>query len=125
MRPVPRCSCATEETKAELDKGWQAREDARKKLRYAPNDRSLLIRRFLKMPSKQRTRTRAEAVRRFFEEYVSQLEGIIRESDHCGFYKHIQEMDVKGKRTFNSHCIKDEEGRLLRDNAFIRELWAR
>ena len=30
-------------------------------------------------------------------------------------------MDVEGKRTFNSQYIKDVEGRLLRDNALIRE----
>ena len=34
-------------------------------------------------------------------------------------------MDVEGKRTFNSQYIKDEEGRLLRDNALIRERWVR
>ena len=34
-------------------------------------------------------------------------------------------MDVKGKRTFNSQYIKDEEGRLLRDNALICERWVR
>ena len=32
---------------------------------------------------------------------------------------------MEGKRTFNSQCIKDEEGRLLRDNAPIRERWVR
>ena len=34
-------------------------------------------------------------------------------------------MDVERKRTFNSQYIKDEEGRLLRDNALIRERWER
>ena len=34
-------------------------------------------------------------------------------------------MDVEGKRTFNSQYIKDEEGRLLRDNALIRERWVK
>ena len=34
-------------------------------------------------------------------------------------------MDVEGDRTFNSQYIKFEEGRLLRDNAFIRERWLR
>ena len=32
---------------------------------------------------------------------------------------------MEGKRTFNSQYIKDEEGRLLRDNALIRERWVR
>ena len=30
-----------------------------------------------------------------------------------------------GKRTFTSQNIKDEEGRLLRDSALIRERWVR
>ena len=34
-------------------------------------------------------------------------------------------MDVEGKRTFNSQYINNEEGRLLRDNALIRERWVR
>ena len=84
-----------------------------------PNDRGLW--RALKATSKQLKRTRAKAVERFFEDYVSQLKGHIREDDRFGFYKLLKGMDVDGKRTFNSQYIKDEEGRLLRDNALIRE----
>ena len=32
---------------------------------------------------------------------------------------------MEGKRTFTSQYIKDEEGRLLRDKALIRERWVR
>ena len=121
IRPkqVPRGWCATEETKAELNARWQDKEDARKRVRSAPNGRGL--RRALKATTKQLKRTRAEAVQRFFEDYVSQLEGRIREGDQFGFYKHLKGMDAEGKRTFDSQYIKHEEGRLLRDNAFIRE----
>ena len=122
-KQVPRGWCATEETKAELNARWQDREDARKQARSAPNDRGL--RQALKATTKQLKRTRAQAVERFFEDYVSQLEGRIREGAQFGFYKHLKGMDVKGKRTFNSQYIKDEEGRLLRDNALIRERWVR
>ena len=45
---------------------------------------------------------RAKAVRMFFEEYVSQLEGGIREGDQFGFYKHLKGMGVKGRKTFYS-----------------------
>ena len=113
----------TEETKAELNTRWQDREDARKWVRSAPNDRGL--RRALKATTKQLKRTRAEAVQRFFEDYVSQLEGRIREGDQFGLYKHLQGMDVEEKRTFNLQYIKDEEGQLLRDTALIRERWVR
>ena len=122
-KQVPRGWCATEQTKAELNARWQDREDARKRVRSAPNDRGL--RRALKATTKRLKRTRAEAVQRFFEYYVSQLQGRIREGDQYGFYKYPKGMDVEGKRTFNSQYIKDEEGRLLRDNALIRERWVR
>ena len=102
---------------------WQDREDARKRVRSAPNDRSL--RRALKTTTRQLKRTRAEAAQRFFEYYVSQVGGRIREGDQFGFYKHLKGMDVEGERTFNSQYIKDEDGRLLRDNALIRERWVR
>ena len=120
---VPRGWCATDEAKAELNGRWQNREDARKRVRSAPNDRGL--RQALKATTKQPKRTRAEAVHRFFEDYVRQLEGRIRERDHFGFYKHLKGLDVEGKRTFNSQYTKDEEGRLLRDNSLIRERWVR
>ena len=79
----------------------------------------------VKATTKQLKRTRAEAVQKFFEDYVSQLDGRIREGDQFIFYKHLTGMDVDGKRMFSSQYIKDEEGRLLRDNALIRERWVR
>ena len=69
----------TEETEVELDARWQDREEARKQTRSAPNDRGL--RRVLTVTSKQLKRTRTEAVQRFFEDYVSQLEGRTGEGD--------------------------------------------
>ena len=75
----------------------------------------------MKATSKQLKRTRTEAVPRFFEDYVSQLEGHIREGDQVGFYKHLKGIYEEGKRTLNSQYIEDEEGRFLRDNARIRE----
>ena len=115
----PRGWCATEATKAELNARWQDREDVRKRVRSALNDGGL--RQALRATIKQLKRTRAKAVQKFFEDYVSQHEDGIQEGDQFGFYKHIKGMDVEGKRTFNLQYIKDEDGRLLRDNAFIRE----
>ena len=82
-KQVPRGWCATEATKPELIARWQDREDARKRVRSAPNDRGL--RQALSATTKQLKRTRAEAVQRLFEDYVSQLEGRIREVDQFGF----------------------------------------
>ena len=102
-KQVTRGWCSTEETKAELNARWQDREDARKRVRCAPHDRDL--RRALKATTRQLKRTRAEAVLKFFEDYVSQLEGRIREADQFGFHKHLTGMDAKGKRTFNSRYM--------------------
>ena len=92
--------CATQEKRAELNARWQNRKDARKRVCSAQNDRG--IRQALKATTKQLKRTRAEAVQRFFENYVSQLEGSFRESDQFVFYKHLKGMDVEGKNTFTS-----------------------
>lgn len=38
---------------------------------------------------------------------------------------HLKAVDVERKRTFNSQYVKDEESRLLRHDALIRERWVR
>ena len=78
--------------KAGLHARWLGREDARTRLRANPSD--INLGKALKTATKQLKRARAEGVQRFFEEYVSQLEGRIRESDQFGFYKHPKGMDV-------------------------------
>ena len=106
IAPLIRRWCTTEETGAELSARCQDSEDARKRVHSAPNDRGL--RRALKTTTKQLERTRAEAVQKFFEDHVSQLEWRIREGDQFGFYKHLNGMDVE-ERTFNLQYIKDKE----------------
>ena len=96
-RQGPRRWCAPEEVKAESLARWLESEDARTRLRANPSDGNL--RRTLKAATKQLKRARADGVQRFFEEYVSQLEGRIREGDQFGFYKHLKGMNVEGKRT--------------------------
>ena len=95
----------------------------RTRLRANPSDRNL--RKALKTATKQLKRARADGVQRFFEEYVSQLEGRIREGDQFGLYKHLKGMDVEGKMVFNSQYIRDEEDGFLRDIGLIRERWVR
>ena len=51
---------------------WQLKEDAWKRIHFAPIDRSLGRVLEITINSKQLKRTRAEAVQRFFTEYVSQ-----------------------------------------------------
>ena len=69
----------------------------------------------MKAATKQLKRARAEVVQRFFGDYVSQLEGRIREGCQFGC------TSVEGKRAFNSLYIRDKEGILLRDIGLIRE----
>ena len=78
----------------------------------------------MKAATKQLKCARAD-VQRFFGEYVSQLEGRIREGDQIGFYKHLKGMDMEGKRAFNSQYIRDVESGILRDIGLIRERWVR
>ena len=118
-KQVPRTGMRPRRHKAELNARWKHRENPRKRVHSAPNDRGL--RRVLKATTKQLKRTRAEAVQRFFKYYVSQLDGHSREGNQFGFYKHLKGVDVKAKRTCGSQYIKDEKGRLPGNNALIRE----
>ena len=68
-KQVPGGWCATEATKAEFNSRWLDRENATKRVRFAPNSRGL------------RQALRATTNSRFFEDYVDQLEGRIREGD--------------------------------------------
>ena len=103
-KQVPRGWCATEATKAELNALWQDGEDARKRVRSAPNDR--VLRRGMKATTKQLNRTRAEAVQRFFEDYVRQLEGRMREGDQFGFYEHLKGWMWEGKGRLTRSALK-------------------
>ena len=58
---------------------------------------------------------RFEAAQRFFEEFVSQLEVRIKDGDQTSFYKHLNGMDLEGRRSCSVQYMKDEEGKLLRD----------
>ena len=84
--------CATEEAKAEMHSKWQEREDAKKRLHAAPNDR--ILRKTLKVAECKLERARAATVLRFFDYYVSQLEGCNRKGDQLDFHKHPNGMDL-------------------------------
>ena len=61
-----------------------------------------------------------EAVQRFFEEFVSQLEVCITDGNQAGFYKHLKG-NLEGRGLCSVQYIKDEEDRLLRDMGLIRD----
>lgn len=55
-----------------------------------------------KMAGKKLTRVRVGAVQGFLEVYVQHLDEHISEGGQAGVYKHLQGMDVEGKKTYST-----------------------
>ena len=70
-------------------------------------------------------RVRSAAVVRFFERHVVELEKQLRMGDQHGFFQNIKSVQLEETKKLESQCVRDEEGRLLRDKARIRERWVR
>ena len=70
-------------------------------------------------------RVRSAAVVRFFERHVVELEKQLRMGDQHGFFQNIKSVQLEETKKVESQCIRDEEGRLLRDKGRIREGWVR
>ena len=49
----------------------------------------------------------------------------IRDDDQPGFYKHLDTMNLGGKRDRRSAYVEDENGELLGDVELIRKRWVR
>ena len=77
---------------------------ARELLRADPGNSNL--RKSLEAAEKRLERVRIEAVQRFFEEFVSQVEVRIKDGDQCGLYKHLKGVDFEGKKSSSSQYIK-------------------
>ena len=65
------------------------------------------------------------AVLRLFWDFVRKLETCTRENDQDDFYRHLETINLEGKRDHSSVYVKDENGVLLRDVELIRERWVR
>ena len=61
----------------------------------------------------------------FLWAFVRQLETRVREGDQAGLYRHLNTMNLEGKRDRSSAFVKDVYGLLLRDAELIRERWVR
>ena len=78
------------------------------------------------MAGKNHRKVRRAAVLSFSWDFVrKQLGTLTQGGDEAGFYKHIKTMNLEAKRHRSSAYVKDENGVLLRDVEFIRELWVR
>ena len=69
-------------------------------------------------------RVRSAAVVRSFERHVVELEKqLLRVGDQCRFFQNVKSMRLGKTKRVESQCIRDEEGRLLRDKGRIRKRW--
>ena len=68
---------------------------------------------------------RSAAVVRFFERHVIELEKQLRMGDQHEFFQNIKSVQAEETKKVESQYVRDEEGRLLRDNGRIRERWVR
>ena len=60
------------------------------------------------------------------EEYLAELETLLRHFDIRGFYKHLKTTaGLGGRKTEGQQAIKDENGNLLRDKGDILRRWER
>ncbi|CAN0201616.1 unnamed protein product, partial [Ascophyllum nodosum] len=70
-------------------------------------------------------KVRSAAVVRFFERHVVELEKQLRVGDQHGFFQNIKSVQLEEMKKAESQCVRDEEGRLLRDKGRIHERWVR
>ena len=60
------------------------------------------------------------------EEYLAEIETLLRHRDMRGFYKHLKmTAGLGGRKTDGQQAIKDENGNLLRDKGDILRRWKR
>ena len=109
-------------TEAELQAATDAMHTAWKRLRMDTRDAQL--RRAVRKACNRLKRVRSAAVVRFFERHVVELEKQLHMGDQHEFFQNIKSVRENTKKV-ESQCVRDEEGRLLRDKARIRERWVR
>ena len=110
-------------TEAELQAATDAMRTAWQRLRMDTRDAQL--RRAVRKTCNWLKRVRSTAVVRFFERHVVELEKQLRMGDQHGFFQNIKSVQLEETKKVESQCIRDEEGRLLRDKGRIRERWVR
>ena len=110
-------------TEAELQAATDAMHTAWQRLRM--DTRDVQLRRAVRMACNWLKRVRSAAVVRFFERHVVELEKQLRMGNQHGFFQNINSVQLEETKKVESQCVRDEEGRLLRDKGRIRERWVR
>ena len=111
------------QTEAELQAATDAMHTAWQRLKMDTRDAQL--RRAVRKACNWLERVRKAAVVRFFERHVVELEKQLRMGDQHGFFQNIKSVQLEETKEVESQCVRDEEGRLLRDKGRIRERWVR
>ena len=108
-------------TEAELQAATDVMHTAWQRLKMDTRDAQL--RRAVRKAFNWLKRVRSAAVVRFFERHVVELEKQLRMGDQHGFFQNIKSVQLEETKKVESQCVRDEEGRLLRDKGRIRERW--
>ena len=111
------------QTEAELHTATDAMHTAWQQLETDTRDAQL--RRAARKECNWLKGVRSAAVVRFFERHVVELEKQLRMGDQHGFVQNIKSVQLEETKKVKSQCIRDAEGRLLRDKGCIRERWVR
>ena len=110
-------------TEAELQAATDAMHAAWQRLKMDTRDAQL--RRTVRKACNWLKKVRSAAVVRFFERYVVELEKQLRVGDQDGFFQNIKSVQLEETKKVESQCVRDVEGRLLRDKGCTRERWVR
>ena len=105
----------------EMNAAWQESEEVRRHLCAEPHSSNL--RKVVKMAGRNLRKVRKDAVLSLFWDFVRKLETRTREGDQAGFYKHLETMNLIGKRDRSSAYVKDENGVVPRDVELICKRW--
>ena len=87
--------------------------------------RDLQLRRAIRKACNWLKKVRSAVVVLFFKRHVVELERQLRVGDQHGFFQNIKSVQLEETKKVESQCVRDEEGRLLRDKGCIRERWVR
>ena len=108
-------------TEAELQAATDAMPAAWQRLKMDTRDAKL--RRDVRKACNWLMKVRSAAVVRFFEHHVVELKKKLRVGDQHGFFQNMKSVQLEETKKAKPQCVRDEEGRLLRDKERIRERW--
>ena len=110
-------------TEADLQAATDAMHTAWQRLKMDKRDAQL--RRVARKACNWLKRVRSAEFVCFFECHVVELEEQLRMGDQHGFFQNIKSVQLEETNKIESQCVRDKEGRLLRDKGRTRERWVR